>query len=427
MTYEKYLEQRKNIMDAAQALIDEGKIDDANEKMKEAEKLDETWDAITEAQANMRAIQGKQRELDVQNLSGAPVEGGMVTATMSFAPKGLEGNEDGEKLFASKEYETAWAKSLMGKKLSAEEENTVKIVNAYTHTTENTGIVIPKTVASGIWDMIEELYPLWDDVQKTYVKGAYSALIGEDSTDAKWYDEATATEDAQETIGELALSGCELSRAVTVSWKLREMAVEDFIPYIQRKLARKMGAALGYGASHGKGKPSANEFKPEPLGIVTALEKEASTPQVLTYTKGALGYKDITSARAKIKVGANELKIYANSTTIWNELANIVDGNGKPIFIPDPVNNGIYRILGMMVKEDDSMLDGEVLFSSPFVGYLANVNKEMSVMTEEHVKARTVDYCGYAIVDGGVTSTKAHALLKYADALEEEEEEELGG
>ena len=52
--------------------------------------------------------------------------------------------------------------------------------------------------------------------------------------------------------------------------------------------------------------------------------------------------------------------------------------------------------------------------SSPFVGYLANVNKDMSVMTEEHVKARTVDYCGYAIVDGGVTSTKAHSLLKYA-------------
>ena len=34
-------------------------------------------------------------------------------------------------------------------------------------------------------------------------------------------------------------------------------------------------------------------------------------------------------------------------------------------------------------------------------------------MTEDHVKDRATDYCGYAIVDGGVTSTKAHALLKY--------------
>ena len=51
--------------------------------------------------------------------------------------------------------------------------------------------------------------------------------------------------------------------------------------------------------------------------------------------------------------------------------------------------------------------------SSPYVGYQANVNKELSVMTEDHVKDRATDYCGYAIVDGGVTSTKAHALLKY--------------
>ena len=59
------------------------------------------------------------------------------------------------------------------------------------------------------------------------------------------------------------------------------------------------------------------------------------------------------------------------------------------------------------------MEDGEVLMSSPYVGYQANVNKDLTVMTEDHVKARNTDYCGYAIADGGVTSTKAHALLKY--------------
>ena len=36
-----------------------------------------------------------------------------------------------------------------------------------------------------------------------------------------------------------------------------------------------------------------------------------------------------------------------------------------------------------------------------------------TVMTEDHVKARNTDYCGYAIADGGVISTKAHSLLKH--------------
>lgn len=148
-------------------------------------------------------------------------------------------------------------------------------------------------------------------------------------------------------------------------------------------------------------------------GVVTALEKEDKTPQITTYEKGKLAYQDLTNARAKVKVGANELKIYANSTTIWSELANVTDKNGKPIFIPDPSESGVFRVLGMMVKQDDSMEDGEVLMSSPYVGYQANVNKDLTVMTEDHVKARNTDYCGYAIADGGVTSTKAHALLKY--------------
>ena len=423
MNYQEYLEKRKEMMDEAQSLISAGKFEEADAKMNEVSALDERWDGQAKADANMRALEGKRRKINAQDLAGKNVQDGVVTETLSFVPAGSAEGETAP--HATDEYKAAWAKIMMGKPLTAEETEVVEKVNAYTHTTENTGVVIPTTVAAGIWDMIEEMYPLWNDVQKTYVKGAYKALIGEESTDAKWYDEDTETEDGKETIGELVLNGCELSRSITVSWKLREMAIEDFIPYIQRKMARKMGAALGYGASHGKGKPSTSDtFKPEPTGIVTALEKETDTPQIVTYTKGALNYKNLTSARAKVKVGANELKIYANSTTIWGELANVVDGMDKPMFIQDPVNNGVYRILGMEVKEDDSMLDGEVMMSSPFVGYLANVNKEMSVMTEEHVKKRTVDYCGYAIVDGGVTSTKAHALLKYSSSQDNKQESE---
>jgi len=415
MTYKEYVDKRQEMMNEVQTLIEAGKLDEADTKMNEVNALDEKWDAVSEAMANMQALSGSQRVYNIQNLTGAQVDGGTVTATMQFGvnePKNAA--DDKKEMYASDLYKNAWAKSMMGQTLNAEETNAVALVNDYTHTTKNTGIVIPKTVAAGIWDMVEELYPLWNDIQKTYVTGSYSAIIGDDSTDAKWYEEENITEDAKEMFRELTLSGCELARSVTISWKLREMAVDAFIPYIQRKMARKMGAALGYGTSHGKGKPSANEFKPEPLGIVTALEKEDGTPQISEYTAGKLTFADLTGARAKVKVGANELKIYANSATIWGTLANLMDGNKRPLFIPDPVNNGVYRILGMEIKEDDSMADGEILMSSPFVGYIANVNKEMSMMTEEHVKERKCDYCGYAIVDGGVTTTKAHSLLKLA-------------
>ncbi len=264
--------------------------------------------------------------------------------------------------------------------------------------------------------MVGELYPYFEDIAKTYVNGVF-ALIQEDaSSESGWYEESDETEDGKETLKEFALSGCELSRAITIHWKLKEMAIEDFIPDIQRKMAKKMGAAAGYGATHGQG-PTASSGKPEPTGTVTALLAESGKPQVVEYANGGVPtWKEITSARGKVKSGYGAgLNVYANSNTIWNKLANVVDENGRAVFLPDGAS-GVYRVLGCVVKEDDSMQDGEIMFSNAEAGYHMNVNKEMSVATEEHVKARKTDYCGYAIMDGNVPTTKAHALLKEAAA-----------
>ena len=412
MTYNEYLEQRSALTDVIQNLIDAGDLgEDYAAKCNEVNELDEKWDAIAQAQADLNALSDNRRMLDVKAVKGIEVKEGRVVASVNFVDADIMTDSDAD-LFRSDEYVNAWAKSMMGQALTDNEAALIQRMNAYTHTTENTGAVIPETVAAGIWDMIEGQYPLWGDIQKTFVKGNYTVPVSASSTDAKWYDEATPTEDGEEHFTELALTGCELSRAITISWKLREMSIADFIPFIQRKLAKKMGAALSYGVAHGKGKPGAGDsFKPEPMGVITALSAEASTPQIIEYTAGELAYTNLTAQRALIASGVNELCYYANAKTIWGELANVKDGENRPIMVADPISGGVTRIFGVMVKEDESLEDGEILLGAPSVGYIANVNKDVSVLTEEHVKARTVDYCAYAIVDGGVLSTKCFALL----------------
>lgn len=398
MNKKQYLAMRNQLMNEAQALIDAGKAAEAEEKMKEVTALDERWDAIAQAQANFRA-------LNAEPVAAAP-------AILEDAT-GKDNAADGDmKALESEAYKIAWAKMLMGKQLTQDESETYTMVNeAFTHTTENTSIVIPKTVTKGIWEMAAEMYPYFADVTKTYVNGTLSMIQEDTSSDAAWYEESCKTEDGKETFKEFQLSGCELARAITVSWKLKEMSIEDFIPYIQRRMARKMGAAAGYGATHGKGKGSSG--KPEPIGTVTALLSAEGTPQVVRYKKGTSPtYQNILDARAKVKSGYSvNLKIYANSTTIWTRLASIVDANKRPIFLVDPTGNGQIRILGMAVKEDDSMNDGEILISNPSDGYHMNINKEMTMMTEDHVKERKTDYCGYAIMDGNIITDKAHVLL----------------
>ena len=411
MTYNEYLENRKKLTDEAQTMIDAGDLEGSTAKMNEVHDLDKKWDATKEALDNLAALSDEQRAYNVQALTGASVENGTVTAKLDLAPQKL----DKEQTASSKSdlYMRAFAKTLKGDNLSAEETECFQMVNAYTHTTQNTGVVVPETFAQGIWDFVEESYPIWADVQKTYVNGNASILKSTNSTEAAWYDEATATADGTESVGVLQLTGCELARAITVTYKLKEMAVEDFIPFIQRKLAEKMGAALGYGVSRGKGQPGVGDsFKPEPLGIITALLAETNTPQVDTYTSGELAYSDLTAQRAMIKRGSAGLAYYANPKTVWTELANVKDENGRPIMVADPVNGGVMRMFGIPVKQDDSLLDGQILLGNVRQGYAANVNKDITLETENHAKARTTDYCAYAIVDGGVLATDMFALLK---------------
>lgn len=401
MTKKQYEEKRKALMDEAERLIENNQADEAEAKIAEVTALDNQWDSIAKAQANYNALNKEP------------------AAAHAFEVKdALDKNEKVLDTWKSDTYKNAWAKTMMGKKLTADESQAFLIVNdAYTHTTGNTSIVIPDTVAKGIWEIAGEMYPYFNDVTKTYVNGVFSIIKEDSSTDSGWYEEDDITEDGKETFETFSLSGCELSRNITVSWKLKEMAIEDFIPYIQRKMAKKMGKGAGYGVTHGIGS-KAVEGKPEPMGTVTALEAEAGMPQVVEYANGTIPtYNDILNARARIKSGYGAgLKIYANSNTIWTKIAAIVDKNGRPLFIPDTTSAGKNRVLGMEVKEDDSMEDGEILFSNPTEGYHMNINKETTITTEDRAKRRTTDYCGYAIMDGNVTTNKAHALLKEAAA-----------
>lgn len=416
MNKQEYLEKRQVLMNEAEGLINEGKIEEANTKMEEVKELDNKWEEITKAQANLNALNDSTKITDItaQSLN---VKGVKEVDTVN--------NETFNKSDEKEIYLTAWAKDMMGQNLTQEEQEVFDRVNndfrsnplndAFTHTTGNTGIVIPERVVEGIWKEIGETYPLWDDVRKLHVKGNLTMVKGETSTDAGWYDEETETEDGEEGFGTLNLTGCELARSITVSWKLKAMSMDAFIPYIQSSLAEKMGAALGYGVASGKGKPGdSNTFKPEPRGIITALEAETDTPQIVEYTDAApLAYSHFTNAFAKIKAGyLKGAAIYADNKTIWESIANLLDNNGRPYFIPDVTGGGVGRVLGLIVKEDDSIPSGSVLIGNANKGYLVNINQAITLDTEDHKKARETDYIGYAIVDGDVVTNKAFALIK---------------
>lgn len=54
MKFKEYQEKRQNLINEAEQLINDGKTEDANAKMEEIKELDNKWEEITKAQANLK-------------------------------------------------------------------------------------------------------------------------------------------------------------------------------------------------------------------------------------------------------------------------------------------------------------------------------------------------------------------------------------
>ena len=397
MNKEKYLETRAEMLEEAQNLINSGKIEEAAAKRAEIEKLDADFEEASKEQANLDALNKEdEKVVDMKNLSVS--EGGLKEVAKIERKNPVN-------------YEDVFAKVALQRDLNEDEINLFNQMNpenVYTHNTTNTEIVIPETVIGGIIDEMKELHPILADVNTTNIKGQvkYAKRTGIKAGDADYYDEGTDVADEENTFDELVLNGKELAKAVTVSWKLQSMAVADFIPFIKRELAERMGAAKARAFVRGK------DIKKYPQGVITAIEAETNTPQKVAYKADGLTYKDITAAMAKIKSGyTSGAKVYANNMTIWGTLANVMDEQGRPLFIPDVSAGGVGRIFGIIVKEEDAMNDGEILIGNMAAGYKENVSEAMKLVTEQHAKPRKTDFVGYEVHDGGVIDEKAFAYM----------------
>lgn len=412
MNKKEYLDKRNALLTEAKDLLANGDVEAYKGKEKEITDLDDSFEKVAKAAADMNALAGK---IVVTNIATKGVDDHSLVPANQKIDNTIKQPED-----KAKTYRTAFAKNMMGLPMEAAEKDLFNQVNTEfrnaVQTTATHTVLVPETVKAGIWQEIGEAHPIIGDMSMTFVKGDLTIikeLSGGD--DGAWYDEPTETAEGDTTFGELNLTGCELAKDITVSWKMKKMSIDAFLAYITTKIAEKMGNALAKGVIAGKGKPGADDtFKQQPKGITVALTAEASTPQVVTYAAATdVNYKLMTSVVAKIKSGyLTGAAVYATNDVIWNILANIVDGNGKPMFVPDVSAGGVGRLFGLPVKEEDGVPADAVLIGNVGRGYAINANENITMYQEDHVKARTTDYMGYAIIDGDVITTKAFVYLK---------------
>lgn len=408
MNPKEYKAKRGQLMADAKAAMNNGQIEDATELMAQVETLDGEYEDFKKAQANLNALDN----VKVQTVENVATDKGQPVNA-----KPIEANGTEKPMNEQKMYETAFAKAVLGKPMDNKEIDVLNTVNRrvnaeFTHTTINTGVVIPETVIMGIYSRAEEDYPFLADVRKYQIEGTlklprHTEIV---AGDADWYDEDTPTRDEENAFAEFTLFGHELSKAVTVTWKLKTMAVDAFIPFLINELGERVGVALGNAVVTGDGVKKAH-------GVITRLEAQEGTPQVVTYSDTTT-YANLTALIGRVhSTFVNGSAFYVSNATIWNVLANIVDGQGRPIFIADARGETVGRLFGFPVKPDAAMPEGDILFGNADKGYILNRALDTQIVTEDHAKARKTDYVAYTIADGDVFEYDAFALLTGAPTV----------
>jgi len=301
-----------------------------------------------------------------------------------------EEKQEMKKEFNDAEYRSAWAKITMGRKdLTEAEQRAVGDAVTTTATTfvqadaehngiNNGGLFIPKSLRMELMDIIEHMSPFFRDIRKMSINGNVDLPYFFAGDDANWYTEANSTVNEGNEYRNLQLTGWELAKDVVVTWKVEEMATEDFIAFILEELSHKMGVALINAVIYGDGSN-------KPTGVLNGLSPVTTgvTPIdniIATYN----------SLSADARVGA---KVYV-STNVKVSMIGYKDQNGNYPFLQGINGTDLFTI-----ETEPFLQNYDIIVGNPRM-YILNENTPMRIERDRDVKSRKTIFGGYAIYDG---------------------------
>ena len=298
----------------------------------------------------------------------------------------------------SAEYRTAWLKKMAvrdGVALFGElnEEET----RAYTHTTANTGAVVPTAVMNRIVELVESEYPMYNDASKSaMVQGfqipRHTAIA---AGDAAATNEGAANSDEQDTFDYLPLAGVEIKKHIVISRKMKWQSISAFEDWIVTHIAERIGVA--------KEARILSQLGDATYGIAAA--------NVATGVEAT-----DANIRAKLGLvrGTGAKVLYANAYTIWNILAGINDGAGNKAFIPSPMADPVVKgvVYGYTVKEDQN-LSNKVVYAGAPAAILANDFEELFINRATDPKSLAEIVTGYSLFDAGLENPLAFVKVTF--------------
>lgn len=299
-------------------------------------------------------------------------------------------------VYASKEYRSAFFKSLLGRELNGAETRAMnrameieKRADNYT-TSSNTAVVLPTATLNEVIAKARKEGGLLARCRAFAMPSNISIPVGTPSSKAIWSTEGKdATADTPQIV-EVAFNGYEIIKLFSISAKVKTMSIDAFEAYLVDELNNCVLECLADGIVNGTGTNQG-------AGLET-ITWTAGTNLVET---NALAYANFPSAMAMLKRGYHKKAVWAmNSATLYNGAYNIVDTNKRPIFLADVQKESIGSILGHEVVIDDNIADGVIYYGNfDYMGYNLPAGIAVESSTQSSFRSGKVDYRGLAIAD----------------------------
>lgn len=398
MTRNEYETKRKALINEAEALINEGKLEDANGKMDAVTKLDQDFEAAAKASANLRA------------LAQPPVPLAGVGEGAVFNPCNQDETAD---MYDSIEYRKAFMNYVLNGTTIP-----TKFVNAAATTkTTDVGAVISPTVLNRIVEKMETTGTILPLVTKTAFAAGVTAPTSSVKPEATWVAEGAGSDTQKKTTGQIDIKGYKLRCAISMTLETSVMSLQVFETVFVNSVSEAMVKAQEKSFINGSGTG-------QPKGVLT--ETVAAGQNIDLAVSADPTYQTLVDAEAALPLAYENGAVWNMTKKTFMKFIGMVDTNKQPIA---RVNYGIdgkpeRTLLGRRVVLNDYMTslgaaiakDTVVAFLFDWSDYMFNTNYNMVVKsyedndTEDQV-TKAVMICDGKVIDKNslVTITKKNA------------------
>ena len=328
------------------------------------------------------------------------------TALNLITGRNLKGDEpktfNGDDAASTPEYRSAFYKKLMGRKLNVNEQAafdavTEKRADVFSTSTD-VAAAIPTQTLNEVIKKARTMGGLIAEARAFQMPANIAIPIGTPSTNAAWHTEGAKVDSEKLTLESVTFGAYEIIKIFSISAKVKTMTVSAFESYLVDELTNcvmgTINTALINGTGSGQG-----------TGLETAITwTSTGTGQnaVELAESADVTYKDVVTAVALLKRGyAQGAKWAMNNATLYNVFYGMEDGNNRPIFIADPKNESVGKILGFDIVIDDNIEDNAAYLGnySKYLGYNMPMGITVENSRESSFKSGLIDYRAMAIAD----------------------------